>query len=97
MSREMYGKVHKNTLPHLIYGSKLRYARCLVSNATTANKLHEGTFTQAEMQQIQEISDNAIRRASKEREEEIRRLNTTVSLSEVSGRAETEFRTYNGK
>lgn len=72
--------MYDNQTPHqkanLIYGGRLRYARALVAQAQSAEKMYPGMFTQSEINQIAEISENAAQRAKEVYDNTIQELSS---------------------
>jgi hypothetical protein len=61
-----YSHLDASRQVNLRYGSKIRYARCLLGNATSAEKMNPGTFTEEELATIKRIETDVIARAEKE-------------------------------
>lgn len=92
---ELFPKSTAKQRAHLVYGTKVRYIKCLAGNLWALLKLTPNAFTSEEQQTIREITDNALERAKKERDEDLRRCDTTTTQTD-SGVA-SESRQYTGK
>jgi len=61
--RSPYEHLPPQQKANLSYGGRIRYARCLISNAEAAVRMYPGIFTDEEIEQIRKIALDAIDRA----------------------------------
>jgi hypothetical protein len=91
----MFENLPPKRAAHMRFGCKKRYAIAVVSLLDTIERIMPGTLLPHETEQIKEIKRNVIARAEKERDEEIRRADTTIPEADIG--STPECRTYNGK